>query len=446
MREVHYSQDGKLISHILLPKKNECEFVVQSKNVIGSITVENIKTAYSFNRQKVKTIDFYYDATAEYPDSDIMLRAGIGTENYPFGLKDFADRGRLPENLRCAINTFCQCSGVYVRLFCRGDLPQVISGFVDNLLVVPWGNQIFYIESDTDIWGTFVGAKIEVADAVDFFAEGFVDCEVSIHSKDYISIHRCAYNSSFLGIEQSTESVLRHTGGSDSAAANCSFSNISEISIAWGHSIKAESCSKTRIYYCVDSTVVSNSGSGMIFTNLCIDSEFTLRFIAEGFSPVCSVYTAYNCVFNHSIEGWFGDVELHSYSNLFEDCTFNIDLNTTASPDNYSYDSFAHMTVLYNADAKNCEFNISGKIDLTKDCESFSTTLSCVEYSDYANVTANFDVNVVMPNDDPTIYTSFRKRIKMCVDADNNSGCQRCMLYERLYDGTIISKTDCQEV
>lgn len=445
MREVHYSQDGKLISNILLPKTNESEFVVQSKNVIGSITVENIKTAYSFNRQTVKTIDFYYDANAEYPDTDIMQRAGIGTENYPFGLKDFSDKGRLPENLLCAINTYCQCSGVYVRLFCRGELPQVISGFADNLLVVPWGDQILYIESDKTILGIFTGAKIEIADGVDIDAVGFVDCEVAIPSKGSINIRNSAYNSSFLGMAQNTEFIIRHTGASNSAAANCSFSNISEIDLFWGHSIKAESCHTTDIFYCVDSTVISNSGNGLIRTHLCVDSEFTLRFIAYGFSPVSSFDTAYNCVFNHSIEGWFGDVDIHGYS-FFEDCTFNIDLNTTASPDNYSNDSYANMTVLYNVEAKNCEFNISGKIDLTKDSESFSTTLSCVEYADYANVTANFDVNVVIPNDDPTIYASFKKRIKMCVDANNNSGCHRCMLYERRYDGTIISTTNCQEV
>ena len=434
MREAHYSQDGELISNILLPKTNECEFVTLSKNITDDyITVENIETAYSFNKQTVKTIDFYYDATAEYPDTNIMLRAGIGTEKCPLGLKDFDARGYLPENLRCAINTYCQCSGVYVRLFCRGKLPQVISGFDEGLLiVVPWENQIFYIESDTEIRGSFVGAKIEVADAVDFFSVGFVDCEVSIHSKNQVTIRGCAYNSSFLGIEQSTESEVYYTGGSASAFANCSFSNIDTVEVWWGHSIEVE-CSHAFIGYCVDSTLVSNDHTNGY---LWVDVEYT------GINDGSGVNTAYNCVFNYSIDRTIGSLLGHS---SYVNCTFNIDFNMTITPDKYS-SAYFNLVVLYAGGSSNCEFNLSGKIDFAKGGNEYTAELYCFEYTEVdADTTVTFDVDVTMPEDDRT-YDVFEKRIRICTDANSNSTCHRCLAYRRQYQSITKSTTNCSEV
>jgi hypothetical protein len=367
------------------------------------------------------------------------LRAGIGTEKYPFGLKDFADRGYLPENLRCAINTYCRCSGVYVRLFCRGELPRVISGFEEGLLiVVPWENQIFYIESDTDILGTFVGAKIEVADAVEFDAVGFVDCEVSIHSKDEINIGRYAYNSSFLGVEQSTESKLQYMGGSNSACANCSFSNIDVVNIYWGHSIEVECRDYSSIYYCVDSTLVSNSRYGYIGGFLWVDVEYT------GINEGSSVYDAYNCLFNYSFDAGGYDLGLHGHSD-YVNCTFNIDLNMTVTPDRYESASL-HLLVLYSGSSTNCEFNLSGKIDFTKGGNEYNADLYCFEYTEVdADTTVTFNVDVTMPDDDLT-YDTFEKRIRICTDANTNSTCHRCMHYKRVGQSVVISTTDCSKV
>ena len=421
--------------------------------------------------KKIKCLDFYYDAEADYSQYPypIDLREGIGTENCPLCTEDFRTPTSKFRAFVATVRHFCDCSGARVRLFCNG-LPRSVvrvtlfNDFISDGIIIPWKNNnlsfgeytewIPWLEAVETLatWGLnayFVGWNIElltptvkgVYTHVSFL--GMAQCNVVLNGKTRFSTarysHYCVYKSN---IVSNVTDVLDLADNYEHDMVDVE--NVVESEII-APSIRAT--------YCIQSKITCN-GTGYnwnyrldLYIKRAIDSVIRADNYAS--TPLLSDCTLTNC------ELHIGMPEMANETNyVLEGCSaydcaiyFNHNEYREYSPGSGYHSDKKIWCGFYGTEAINCSITLNVSFTLgasdVRDC-NWSCFVYCFRSVEYTECNVDMNVSVTFPADDSK-YTSYSKTLKVCYDRDDSSSCTECFSISR-YGSTTTTETNCNEI